>query len=514
MDRLRPDVVLLDIRLGDGTGFEVLERTQWKEAQVIFITAYDQHVMRAFRVAAVDYLLKPVDVDLLGQALKRAQRAHAPQTAMETLFRNMSRPDEERIVVPCSEGIHVLAPRNILRCEADGNYTRIHTSDGERLVTARTLKDFDDLLTPHRFERVHMSHLVNLLHVRKFLNRDGGMLVLTDGTEVPVSQRKRQALWYRVYTGNNTSVMLYLQSFQSAHIGFGFYSACGVTNSCLSPAQGYTEIPVLTPNTYYYLQVYTLVNSNPSNSGLFCMHWFNPPPAPPANDDCANATLLNVGTTCTYTSGDGAWATPSNANLFCNPDIVAEPNDDVWYRFVAPAATTVITVDGDGTSTTGYDAVLAIGDMSSCSGSMDAIACSNTTGPGGVETIITDALVPGQTYYLQVFDADGASPQPGSFGICVYASVLLTVNESAPEDHNLLSLTNTVGLYLVNTPFAEAATCDLLVLDAMGRSVHQSRSPLIPGNARSLDLTELVPGPYVFVVQRAGETRAQRFVRH
>lgn len=321
-------------------------------------------------------------------------------------------------------------------------------------------------------------------------------------------------LWYRVYTGNNTSVMLYLQSFQSAHIGFGFYSACGVTNSCLSPAQGYTEIPVLTPNTYYYLQVYTLVNSNPSNSGLFCMHWFNPPPAPPANDDCANATLLNVGTTCTYTSGDGAWATPSNANLFCNPDIIAEPNDDVWYRFVAPAATTVITVDGDGTSTTGYDAVLAIGDMSSCSGSMDAIACSNTTGPGGVETIITDALVPGQTYYLQVFDADGASPQPGSFGICVYASVLLTVNESAPEDHNLLSLTNTVGLYLVNTPFAEAATCDLLVLDAMGRSVHQSRSPLIPGNARSLDLTELVPGPYVFVVQRAGETRAQRFVRH
>lgn len=194
MDRLRPDVVLLDIRLGDGTGFEVLERTQWKEAQVIFITAYDQHAMRAFRVAAVDYLLKPVDVHLLGQALKRAQRAHAPQTAMNTLLRNMSRPDEERIVVPCAEGIHVLAPRNILRCEADGNYTRIHTSDGERLVTARTLKDFDELLAPHRFERVHMSHLVNLLHVRKFLNRDGGMLVLSDGTEVPVSQRKRQAV--------------------------------------------------------------------------------------------------------------------------------------------------------------------------------------------------------------------------------------------------------------------------------------------------------------------------------
>lgn len=194
MDRLRPDVVLLDIRLGDGTGFEVLERTNWKEAQVIFITAYDQHALRAFRVAAVDYLLKPVDVDLLDRALERAQRAHAPQAALETLFRNLSRVDDERIVVPCTEGIHVLAPRNILRCEADGNYTHIHTSTGERLVTARTLKDFDDLLAPHRFERVHMSHLVNLLHVRKFLNRDGGMLVLSDGAEVPVSQRKRQTV--------------------------------------------------------------------------------------------------------------------------------------------------------------------------------------------------------------------------------------------------------------------------------------------------------------------------------
>ncbi|HRO38796.1 MAG TPA: LytTR family DNA-binding domain-containing protein [Flavobacteriales bacterium] len=193
MDRMRPDVLLLDIRLGDGTGFEVLDQAAWKKARVIFITAYDQYAIRAFRCAAVDYLLKPVDPALLAQALERALPDSDP-AQMETLLRNLATPGEERVVVPCAEGIHVLDPRNLLRCEADSNYTHLFTHDGERIVTARTLKDFEDLLAPHRFERVHMSHLVNLLHVRKFLNRDGGTLVLTDGSTVPVSQRKRQVV--------------------------------------------------------------------------------------------------------------------------------------------------------------------------------------------------------------------------------------------------------------------------------------------------------------------------------
>lgn len=191
IDRLRPDVVLLDIRLGDGTGFEVLDRAAWKQAKIIFITAYDQYAIRAFRFAAVDYLLKPADPGLLASALRRAlPTARSPQ--METLLRNMAAPGEERVVVPCAEGLHVLDPRDIARCEADGNYTRLYTTSGERIVAARTLKDFEELLAPHRFERVHMSHLVNLLQVRKFLNRDGGVLVLADGSTVPVSQRKRQ----------------------------------------------------------------------------------------------------------------------------------------------------------------------------------------------------------------------------------------------------------------------------------------------------------------------------------
>jgi two-component system LytT family response regulator len=194
LDRVRPDVVLLDIHLGDGTGFEVLERAAWKQARIVFITAYDQYAIRAFRCAAVDYLLKPVDPELLAEALHRAATGTPAAERLDTLLQNVARPDDERIVVPCAEGIHVLTPRSITRCDADGNYTHIHTSDGERLTAARTLKDFEELLARHRFERVHMSHLVNLYHVRKFLHRDGGMLVLSDGTQVPVSQRRRQAV--------------------------------------------------------------------------------------------------------------------------------------------------------------------------------------------------------------------------------------------------------------------------------------------------------------------------------
>ncbi len=192
LDELRPDLVLLDIHLGDGSGFDVLERTAWKGARTIFITAHDRHAIRAFRYAAVDYLLKPVDPALLSAAVHRAQALPPVHPSVEALLRNIARPGEERIVVPCAEGVHVLDPGQVVRCEADGNYTRLHTLDGERLVTARTLKDFEDLLLPHRFGRVHISHLVNLRHVRKFLNRDGGVLVLADGAEVPVSQRRRQ----------------------------------------------------------------------------------------------------------------------------------------------------------------------------------------------------------------------------------------------------------------------------------------------------------------------------------
>lgn len=192
MDELRPDILLLDIRLGDGTGFDVLERAAWKDTAVIFTTAYDQYAIRAFECAAVHYLLKPVELDLLRQAMMRAANGlRTDPVQLEAALGNMAKPDRQRIVVPCAEGMHVLEPINILRCEADGNYTRIHLMSGVRLITARTLKDFEEMLKTFRFERIHPAHLVNLLHVRMYVNRDGGALLLADDQVVPIAQRRR-----------------------------------------------------------------------------------------------------------------------------------------------------------------------------------------------------------------------------------------------------------------------------------------------------------------------------------
>jgi len=185
----RPDVVLLDIWLGDGTGFDVLERLAQGVTRVIFVTAFDHHAVRAFKSGAVHYLLKPLVRADLQEALERVG-ALPPVTDADLEQARAILTD--RITVPTSEGFHVLAPAEIVRCESDGNYTRFHLAQGEKVLASRTLKEFDALLEPYGFMRVHLSHLVNLAQVRMYLHRDGGTLLLRDGQEVPVSHRRRQ----------------------------------------------------------------------------------------------------------------------------------------------------------------------------------------------------------------------------------------------------------------------------------------------------------------------------------
>ncbi len=184
----RPHVVLLDIWLGDGTGFDVMDRLTHDDTRVIFITAFDHYAVRAFKSGALHYLLKPVVRADLQEALERV--AGAPAIAAETL-QHVRRVLTERITVPTAEGFHVLAPAEIVRCESDGNYTRFHLADGDKVLASRTLKEFDTLLEPHGFMRVHLSHLVNMAQVKMYLHRDGGTLVLANGQEVPVSHRRR-----------------------------------------------------------------------------------------------------------------------------------------------------------------------------------------------------------------------------------------------------------------------------------------------------------------------------------
>ena len=181
-------MVLLDIWLGDGTGFDVMEKLAHRDTRVVFVTAFDNYAVRAFKSGAIHYLLKPVVRSELQDALERATASPAlAASAWQQVRKALS----DRITVPSAEGFHVLSPDEIVRCESDGNYTRFHLANGEKVLASRTLKEFDALLEAHGFMRVHVSHLVNMMQVKMYLHRDGGTLVLTNGHEVPVSHRRR-----------------------------------------------------------------------------------------------------------------------------------------------------------------------------------------------------------------------------------------------------------------------------------------------------------------------------------
>lgn len=184
----QPDLVLLDIWLGDGTGFDVLEQIKDSDLRVVFVTAFDHHAVQAFQQGALHYLLKPVVRADLQQALERAMAV--PAVAPKELSA-VQRSLTDRITVSTAEGFHVLDPYTVMRCESDGNYTRLYLTDGTKVLASRTLKEFETMLTPFGFLRVHLSHLVNTAHVKMYLHREGGTLVLHNGHEVPVSHRRR-----------------------------------------------------------------------------------------------------------------------------------------------------------------------------------------------------------------------------------------------------------------------------------------------------------------------------------
>lgn len=191
-----PDIVFLDIQMQDGTGFDLLEVMGEIKARVIFTTASDAYAIRAFRYSAVDYLLKPIDPDELQAAVQKveAQQQAGQQEQVSLLLDQLKRKEgekAERIALHTTEKIYVVWIKDIIRCEAANNYTVFHMKDKRQLLVTRTLKDFDNMLAEHKFFRPHQSHLLNPAYIKEFVKADGGWLVLTDGSEIPVSTRKR-----------------------------------------------------------------------------------------------------------------------------------------------------------------------------------------------------------------------------------------------------------------------------------------------------------------------------------
>lgn len=195
--KMKPDVLFLDIQLGDGTGFDILEILPEINFKIIFTTASDEYALRAFRFAAVDYLLKPIDLDELKSAIDRAKlQLGTTSEHLEVLKDTFRKPDElpTRMCLHTQEKIEVVDIQDVVRCESSDNYTIFYFENGQKLMVTRTLKTFEKQLEKHQFFRSHQSHLVNLQYLQSFVRTEGGYLLLKNGDQIPVSVRKRTEL--------------------------------------------------------------------------------------------------------------------------------------------------------------------------------------------------------------------------------------------------------------------------------------------------------------------------------
>lgn len=197
IQKIKPDLVLLDIHLKDGSGFELLSKVKLFNFRLIFISAYKEYALKAFKFSALDYILKPIHSRELVEAVQRAS-ALPPLTnplQVNTLRENYTGAAQKpgKIILKTLDTIHAAAVEDIVRCEADAYYSTVYLKDKSSIVISRPLKDLDEMLRESGFFRVHQSHLINLTYFVKYKKGDGGFAVLRDGTEIPVSSRKKES---------------------------------------------------------------------------------------------------------------------------------------------------------------------------------------------------------------------------------------------------------------------------------------------------------------------------------
>lgn len=204
----RPDLVFMDIELQTGTGFDVLEQIRDLQPAVIFTTAYDHYAIKAIKFSAVDYLLKPIDVEELKAAVARAEVAKAQSNNQQTLdvlmhnLKQLRTNENPTITLSLAEGIEFIPVREIIRIEAAGAYTNFFLKGGKKLMVSKNLKEYEGMLADHHFMRVHNSHIINLAEVKRMVKSDGGYAVMSDDAQVVISPKKRdefmQAMMNRI----------------------------------------------------------------------------------------------------------------------------------------------------------------------------------------------------------------------------------------------------------------------------------------------------------------------------
>jgi two-component system LytT family response regulator len=196
--KLHPDVVFLDVQMNDKTGFDLLNELSEINFEVIFTTAYEKYAVQAFKFSAIDYLLKPVDADDVVAAVNKVTKkisGNDISQKIDTLFHNLQNNQaSKRISIATVDGISFVEINDIIRCQGQINYTVIFLKDKQKITVAKTLKEFEELLSDHNFYRVHNSHLVNLACIKKYHKGKGGTISMIDHSQIEVSSRRKEGL--------------------------------------------------------------------------------------------------------------------------------------------------------------------------------------------------------------------------------------------------------------------------------------------------------------------------------
>lgn len=192
----KPDVIFLDIEMPRMNGFRMLDELGEVDFDIIFTTAYNHYAVDAIRISAFDYLMKPIAIKDLQQSVERLAKHRKIQTRdrLDILRTSLSntKDQEEKIAIPSNEGLEFIPIRNILHIESNSNYSRIYLQNGKTILVTKLLKDFEDMLLPYRFYRIHNSHLINLRYIEKYIKGDGGQVRLVNGTVLDVARRKKE----------------------------------------------------------------------------------------------------------------------------------------------------------------------------------------------------------------------------------------------------------------------------------------------------------------------------------
>ncbi|MFT3679227.1 MAG: LytTR family DNA-binding domain-containing protein [Ferruginibacter sp.] len=194
----QPDIVFLDIEMPVMNGFQLLEKAGKINFSLIFVTAYDQFAVKAFRFSALDYLLKPIDGKDLQAAVQKASQHHRPDKQQLNMLKQQVYGTEknypDKIALPFQNGVTFIEIKNIVFCESENNYTRFHTADGQQYMVSKTLGDIQEVLEERNFLRVHRQYLVNLDHIKKYVRGEGNYLVLSNGQNVSVARNQKDRL--------------------------------------------------------------------------------------------------------------------------------------------------------------------------------------------------------------------------------------------------------------------------------------------------------------------------------